>query len=85
MGNGWQELYRAALVELCPEELGGRIAAAENAIMLRLAELREGDSGFEEERRALEDAMRSLRVLAASECSPSSSVSSRLAPRQVMP
>jgi hypothetical protein len=67
----WQELYQAALIELRPEELRRRIEDAEKAILARIAELRRDDSSSADELRALDDAMRGLRVLAATECRPS--------------
>ncbi len=56
-----------ALLELGPDELRQRIDVAEKAIQLRMEELRRDDSGSDEERRALDDALRSLRVLSVSE------------------
>jgi hypothetical protein len=64
----WQELYRAALLELCPEELRRRIDAAEKAIQQRILELRQSESSSAQESQALEDALRGLRVLAITEC-----------------
>lgn len=74
--EAWRELYRSALMELRPEELRRRIAVAEKAIEQRMAELRQQDAGFEEERRALDDALRGLRVLKATECRPPNSTPS---------
>jgi hypothetical protein len=68
MNVAWQELYRAAVLELCPEELQRRIDDAEKAIQQRMAELRGNDCGSGEERQALDDALRGLRVLASTEC-----------------
>lgn len=65
---GWRELYQAAMLELRPEELQQRIDEAERAILQRFAELRLDDSGSAEESRALDDALRGLRVLASTEC-----------------
>jgi hypothetical protein len=65
---GWQELYRAALLELRMEDLSERIEEAEKAIQQRIAELRSDDSGTEEECHALDDALRMLRALAVTEC-----------------
>ena len=66
--ESWRGLYRAALMELRPEELRRQIAVAEHAVQQRIAELRRGDSSFEEERRELDDALRGLRFLASTEC-----------------
>jgi len=66
----WQEQYQAAMLELCPEELRRRIDDAEKAIHRRIAALQCDDAGFGEESRALQDALRSLRILANSECAP---------------
>ena len=71
----WRELYRAALVELQPEELRQRIADAEKAIQQRIAELRRNDSDPGEELRELDDALRGLRILANTECKPPRSLS----------
>src|ERR1700676_3812338 len=68
MNVGWQELYQAALLELRPDELRRRIDEAEKAIQQRIVELSRNDSSSEEERRAMGDALRGLRVLASTEC-----------------
>jgi DNA repair exonuclease SbcCD ATPase subunit len=69
--NGaWQELYRAALVELRSDEMRQRIEDAKKAIQQRMAELRRDDSSCIEEAQALDDALRGLRVLASTECKP---------------
>jgi hypothetical protein len=70
MKVGWQELYQAALLELRPDELRRRIDDAEKAIQQRIVELSRNDSSSEEERRAMDDALRGLRVLASAECKP---------------
>ncbi len=67
---GWQELYRAALLEVRPEELRLRIDAAEAAIEQRIAELRQSDSSCPDERHALADALRGLQILLKTECTP---------------
>lgn len=72
----WQELYHAALLEVRPAELRQRIDDAEKAIHQRLADLRLNDSGSREESQALDDALRGLRVLAATECFASCSTHS---------
>ena len=68
--RAWQELYRAALVELRPDEMRQRIEDAERAIQQRMAELRRDDSSCGEETHALDDALRALRVLASTEFKP---------------
>ena len=68
MNVGWQELYQAALLELRPDELRRRIDEAEKGIQQRIVELSRNDSSSEEERRAMGDALRGLRVLASTEC-----------------
>jgi len=70
MNLSWQELYRAALLEVQPEELRRRIGAAENAIGQRLEELKQTGSHSSEEQQAIADALRTLRVLAQIECQP---------------
>lgn len=66
----WQDLYRAALLELCPEELRRRIDLAEEAVQRRIVELRQSDSDCADERHALDDALRGLRILVNTECTP---------------
>jgi hypothetical protein len=68
MNLQWQQLYQAALLEVRPEQLRQRIAAAEKAMEQRLEELRQTDPGSSAEQQAIADALRSLRVLADSEC-----------------
>jgi hypothetical protein len=68
MDLSWQELYRAALLEVQPEQLRRRIDAAEKAIYERSEELRQPGNQVNEERAAMADALRALRVLAQSEC-----------------
>jgi hypothetical protein len=79
MNVGWQELYQSALLELRPDELRRRIDEAEKAIQQRIVELSRNDSSSEEERRAMDDALRGLRVLASTECNPPLSTNSGLA------
>jgi hypothetical protein len=83
MNSTWQELYRAALIELRPEELRARIDAAEIAIQQRASKLRQNDSNPEEEARALDDALRGLRVLVSTECRPPRPTPSVLAQGEV--
>lgn len=68
MNFWWQESYRAALLEVDPEQLRRRIDAAEKAIYKRSEELRQADHQVNEEQGAMADALRALRVLAQSEC-----------------
>jgi hypothetical protein len=68
MDLSWQELYRAALLEVQPEQLRQRIDAAEKAIYERSEELRQADNPVNQEQAAMADALRALRVLAQSEC-----------------
>jgi hypothetical protein len=72
----WEDLYRAALLELRPEKLRQRIDSAERAIQQRIADLRQNDCDSREERHALDDALRGLRVLARTECKPKPSTHS---------
>jgi hypothetical protein len=58
----WQADYQAALVELDPQKLPGRVEAAETAIFNRLQAIsRTYDN--QAERQAIADALASLRVL----------------------
>ena len=59
----WRELYRAALYEVDKNKISGRIAQAENAVVLRARELFQaaGDNGAEAE--ALDDVMYALHAL----------------------
>lgn len=70
MNNQWRDLYKAALLELHPEELRGRIQAAEKAIELKIAEMKQGESTTDGERQEIDDALRGLHVLANTECKP---------------
>ncbi len=63
----WQEKYAEALLELSQEELPRRIDAAEKAIYQRIEELKYAGVTVCEERCAIDDALRGLRVLAKSE------------------
>jgi len=64
----WEGKYREALLELGPEELQPRIDAARRAIEQRLEELGRTRENCGDEQRAIDDAMRVLRVLAKTEC-----------------
>jgi hypothetical protein len=68
MNQEWQERYREALVEINLEELPRRIEAARKAIYHRIEELRGADAVSPLEQQAIEDALRSLQVLAKTEC-----------------
>ena len=70
----WQELYKAALLELRPEQLRLRIEAAEAAIHLRLQELGKIEESSSDEHYAIADALRGLRTLVNTECKPASYV-----------
>lgn len=58
----WQNEYQAALLELDPEKLSERIAAAEAAISKRLQAISQ-NSGHHAERQAIADALVGIRVL----------------------
>jgi hypothetical protein len=56
----WRALYKAAILELDPEQLQARVKAAEDAINARAS----GDARIaRDERRAMDDALSALRVL----------------------
>jgi hypothetical protein len=69
----WQEKYAEAMLELNREELPGRIEAAEKAIYQRLEELKNAGASSAEELWAMNDALRALRALAKTECTPARS------------
>jgi len=58
----WQALYQKAIAERDPEQLPEEIGRAEAAILSRLKNLREAEAD-EPERRAIEDALATLRAL----------------------
>jgi hypothetical protein len=62
----WEALYGAALLELDREKLPARIRAAEDVLRQRLPSLN-STSDHRGERRAIEDALRNLRVLRKAE------------------
>jgi hypothetical protein len=70
---GWQELFRAAMLEVRPEELPKRIDAAEEAIRQRSEELNRASPCSKEEQQAMADALRALRVVVQTECQASGS------------
>jgi hypothetical protein len=57
--SNWQELYKAAILELIPELLRIRVKIAEDAINARLADAKISRS----ERKEIEDALSALRGL----------------------
>jgi hypothetical protein len=59
--SGWQD-YRQPMLETSPRDLAGQIAAAEEAVFLRMEELRTSSDG-QIERQAIEDAICLLSVL----------------------
>jgi hypothetical protein len=59
----WVELFQLALLELRPELLEARIAAARSEIDRRAEFLEGGPIKFAEERRAMTDALCGLRTL----------------------
>ena len=58
----WFEVYRAAMLEVDPRKLPGRIVAAEKAVQLRLKKI-QGDTDHQAERQQIEDALHGLQVL----------------------
>jgi len=58
----WQALYQEALAETDPDKLLPLVMAAENAMFDRSQELMNSFDG-EEERQAMNDALRTLRML----------------------
>lgn len=69
----WQDKYTEAMLELNPEALTVKIAAAEEAILRRIEELERDNENSGEELWALNDARRGLRVLVQAECQTTSS------------
>jgi hypothetical protein len=64
----WRQKYTEALLELRPEELPRRIEVALKAIEQRARKLEPKSDISAEEQRAIDDAVRMLRVLADKEC-----------------
>ena len=58
----WQNEYQAALVELDPEKLSERVAAAETSIYKRLQKISQ-TSDHQAKRQAIEEAVAGLRIL----------------------
>jgi len=69
----WQDKYTEAMLELNPEALTVKIAAAEEAILQRIEELERDNENSGEELWALNDARRGLRVLVQAECQATTS------------
>lgn len=63
--DGWQDLYRFALLETDLNKLQERVRQAREAIQLRLQELA-NQPGNREERLAMEDALSNLRAISRS-------------------
>jgi hypothetical protein len=61
--SSWQKPYQEALLEFDPEKLKDKVIAAENAIFLRFQELAGVNGQATDERVALNDALRALRIL----------------------
>ena len=57
--NGWQELYKAAILELDPKQLQARVEAAEDAITARTSL---GAQISRDERRSMDDTLSALRM-----------------------
>lgn len=58
----WFEVYKAAMLELDPQKLPGRIIAAKKAVQSRLIEI-QADTDHHAERQQIEDALSTLRTL----------------------
>jgi hypothetical protein len=58
----WRSLYRAAILELDPKQLQARVKAAEEAIHARTSS---GARVSRDERREMEDALSTMRILKA--------------------
>jgi hypothetical protein len=79
----WQDLYRAALVELDPVELGKKIDLANAAIYQRLSELARNGVRSSDEQRAMGDALRNLRMI--QEIKPTSAPDTAESPDRIAP
>jgi hypothetical protein len=62
-GEDWVSLYHSALIELEHARMAGRIIEARTAIVSRMEKLTTLPGLHPQERRAIEDALRSLRLL----------------------
>jgi hypothetical protein len=58
----WQGEYQTTLLEVDPQTLLARVAAAETAILVRLPMITQSPEG-RRERQAIEDSLRFLRIL----------------------
>jgi len=83
MNVTWQEKYREALLELRPEELPRRIEAAEKAIQQRIEDAERSGQLSSEEQRAIDDALRGMRLLAKTECKAKQTQEPRLCESEV--
>jgi multidrug resistance efflux pump len=63
----WKQVYQAALFELDPTRLQSKLEAAETALEDRLLEVSSRGSIGQRERMELEDAKRTIRLLAKQE------------------
>jgi hypothetical protein len=79
----WQEKYTEAMLEPSLQELPPRIAAAEKVIYQRIEELKSAGFSSTEERCAIDDALRGLRVLTRSASQPQSSPKAGEPPKEV--
>ena len=62
-GEDWVSLYQAALTELEHLKMTGRVEAARTAIVARMEKLQTLPGLHPEERQAIEDALRGLKLL----------------------
>jgi len=60
---GWQELYKAAVLETDRSKIEQKIQEADNGMRARLHECSMNHGGTPEENRAIEDALNGLNVL----------------------
>jgi len=60
---GWQELYKAAVLETDWSKIEQKIQEADNGMRARLHEFSMNHGGTPEENRAIEDALNGLNVL----------------------
>lgn len=63
----WEELYTAAVLEPDPSKVSDRIDQAQTALRERLHQLRQLPLAHDRERRRLEDAIRTLNMIRATE------------------
>ncbi len=69
MNLSWREVYRAALLEVqIRNNCGSELTTRKRQFIERSQELRQAGNQFNEEQAAMADALRTLRVLAQSEC-----------------